>query len=125
MTEKHNYLLNKWKLLIEDRLNSGLTIDAWCKANGYTKHAYYYWLSRIRKESFDEAVNNLPAALQLEETHSVVEISQPSGSPECIGTSSSNPCAVIRKGSLSIDLYSDAGPLLLSRLIEALDHAQT
>ena len=60
MTEKHDYNLNKWKLLIENRINSGMTVEAWCNANGYTKHAYYYWISLIRKESYDKAVSNLP-----------------------------------------------------------------
>ena len=72
MTEKHDYNLNKWKLLIENRINSGMTVESWCNANGYTKHAYYYCLSLIRKESYDKAVSNLPSTLPVNESHSII-----------------------------------------------------
>lgn len=126
MTEKHDYNLNKWKLLIENRINSGMTVESWCNANGYTKHAYYYWLSLIRKESYDKAVSNLPSTLPVNESHSIVEISKTDNRIGCAGIHpTDHPSAVIRKDSVCIDIYPDIEPLLLNRLVEALNYAQT
>ena len=123
MTEKHDYNLNKWKLLIENRINSGMTVESWCNANGYTKHAYYYWLSLIRKESYDKAVSNLPSTLPVNESHSIVEISKTGNRIGCADIRPADrPSAVIRK---DIDIYPDIEPLLLNRLVEALNYAQT
>ena len=74
MTEKHIYELNKWKLLIEDRVNSGMKISDWCAANGYTRQAYYYWLSLLRKESITDAVSHLPETINTNSTGTMVEI---------------------------------------------------
>lgn len=37
-----------WKQRIADKNTSGLNVTDWCDKNNLTKHAYYYWLKRIK-----------------------------------------------------------------------------
>lgn len=48
---KNQYRLEHWSQLIQERQSSGMKIDDWCKANGITRDAYYYWLRKIRKNA--------------------------------------------------------------------------
>lgn len=59
MSKKHEFQLQRWKLLIEDRIKSGMKVRDWCDANGVTKDAYYYWLAKLREEHYEEAVQSL------------------------------------------------------------------
>lgn len=36
-----------WEQRINERTRSGLTVDEWCKKNGFNRHNYYYWNRRI------------------------------------------------------------------------------
>lgn len=40
----------QWKTLIKECHSSGMTISAWCKANGICEQTYYRNLKRIREE---------------------------------------------------------------------------
>lgn len=41
----------QWEKLIADCQNSGLKVDDWCLKNNVSRHAYYYWLRKIRKKA--------------------------------------------------------------------------
>ena len=41
--------LKKWATIFEDRNQSGITISAYCQANGITKSTYFYWLHECRE----------------------------------------------------------------------------
>lgn len=124
MTEKHIYELNKWKLLIEDRVNSGMKVTDWCAANGYSKHAYYYWLALLRRENLADAVKSLPKAVNTNSTGTMIEIPVSNTRVyNSIGEKSSQLSAVIRKGDLNIELYPGMDPLFLKQLMETLIYA--
>jgi len=40
----------RWKERFADRTASGLKVEDWCKRNGVTKHAYYYWHRKIQSD---------------------------------------------------------------------------
>jgi hypothetical protein len=44
--ETNNTIL--WKERFAERAASGLKVEDWCKRNGVTKHAYYYWHRKIQ-----------------------------------------------------------------------------
>ena len=121
MTEKHMYNLQCWQKRIEERIASGLTIKEWCAANGFTRDAYYYWLSRVREEKYEDAVDSLEC---LSNPHqSFVEITrEPSGSPCCRQEGRTAPMAVIRKGGIQIDIMPHATHALLSNILQAVGH---
>lgn len=54
---KNQYRLEQWTKLIQECQSSGMKIDDWCDANGVTRHAYYYWLRKVRQS----ACQDLPA----------------------------------------------------------------
>ncbi|BCJ93786.1 hypothetical protein acsn021_13550 [Anaerocolumna cellulosilytica] len=39
-----------WKERFADRAASGLKVEDWCKRNGITKHAYYYWRRKVQDD---------------------------------------------------------------------------
>ncbi len=43
--------MDQWEKLINDRQNSGLQVDEWCEKNQISRHAYYYWLRKVRKKA--------------------------------------------------------------------------
>lgn len=47
---KRNYQLQQWRAIIQERNNSGLTINEYCNQNGLSRNSYFYWLRIIREE---------------------------------------------------------------------------
>ena len=42
---------------INERTRSGITVDEWCKKNGFSRHKYYYWNHHIsQKQKPDKEV---------------------------------------------------------------------
>lgn len=52
---KHQLSLSQWSDTIRDRNNSGLTVKEYCKLNGVSRNAYYYWQRIIRQDLLDHA----------------------------------------------------------------------
>lgn len=69
---KRNYCIQQWKAIIQDRNNSNLTVDEYCKQNGLSRHSYFYWLRIIREEALKQPTSsgfvelNLPTDASLE-----------------------------------------------------------
>ena len=51
---KHQFLIQQWTPIIEERQASGMSIRSWCKANSVRETQYYYWLKEIRKEALSK-----------------------------------------------------------------------
>jgi len=43
----HAIQKEKWKAMIQERTESGLSIKAWCVKNQVSESSYYYWLKTI------------------------------------------------------------------------------
>lgn len=54
----------RWKTLITECRSSGMTVRAWCKANGIVEQTYYKNLRKIRQEMCE----SLPAAVSSSES---------------------------------------------------------
>ena len=39
---KRNYSIQQWKAIIQDRNNTNLTVDEYCKQNGLSRNSYFY-----------------------------------------------------------------------------------
>lgn len=48
------YRIDQWMQIIQDRNQSGLTIQEYCQQNGLNQNAYYYWLRIIRHQAMEE-----------------------------------------------------------------------
>ena len=51
---KRNYSIQQWKAIIQDRNNTSLTVDEYCKQNGLSRNSYFYWLRIIRDEVLEQ-----------------------------------------------------------------------
>ena len=94
----------------------------WLADNGIKEKAYYYWLRKFRKEAYDQM--QVPAVSQSAEV-SFAEISIPMDNPP-----KSMPCtwhpdsvAVIKYGSISIEISNDISEAILNRLLQEVTHA--
>lgn len=57
---KTKFRQEQWEKLIEDCQNSGLKVDDWCQKNHISRHAYYYWLRKIRKKACEAILPAIP-----------------------------------------------------------------
>ncbi len=117
--------IQKWELLVQERLDSGLSVKKFCEANGYTENMYYHWVNAIHKADPDFDTNNLAKDHETE-SNVLVEIKpadpteMPDSSSAVSGNGSRAPAAVIRSGTLEIDLFPNADTPFLQHLLEAV-----
>ena len=45
---KKEFQLQQWRGMVQERMDSGLSVKAWCAERGITEHAYYYRLRQLR-----------------------------------------------------------------------------
>lgn len=121
-TEKHKVQLQRWKALIQDRMNSKLKIMEWCEQNNVSKDAYYYWLKQIRIEAVAEANSKFNKPV-ISESNSFVEIQPVASSIMASASIKSRPSAIIRGNGLEIELFDDTSPTFIRKLMEAVRYA--
>lgn len=54
---RQHFKREEWKSIISECRASGMTVKAWCKANGIVEQTYYKNLKKLR----EEMIENLPA----------------------------------------------------------------
>lgn len=121
-TEKYEVQLQRWKVLIQDRISSKLTVLEWCKQNNISKYAYYYWLKQIHIEAATEADSKLNKPV-ISESNSFVEIKPVASSIVAPASDKSRPTAIIRGNGLEIELFDDASLTFIRKLMEAVRYA--
>ena len=57
---KTKYRQEQWEKLIADCQSSGLQVDEWCEKNQVSRHAYYYWLRKIRTKACESMLPAIP-----------------------------------------------------------------
>lgn len=50
----------QWKVLIDECRSSGMTVAAWCKANGICEQTYYRNLKSLRSEMLESLPTPIP-----------------------------------------------------------------
>lgn len=56
---RQHFKHEEWKSIISECRASGMTVKAWCKANGIVEQTYYKNLKKLR----EEMIENLPAPI--------------------------------------------------------------
>jgi hypothetical protein len=119
-TEKNIVQLQRWKALIQDRMNSKLKLIEWCEQNNVSRFTYYYWLKQIRKKSVTETKFKTPV---ISESNSFVEIQPMASSVVATAPIRARPSAIIRRDCFEIELLDDASPIFIQKLMEAVRYA--
>jgi hypothetical protein len=131
MSKKHDFQLRKWQYLIEECQKSGMKILDWCAANDISKHQYYYWLAKIRLECYEKAVSQLQTTKTSSNVAVPVQVQNSSFveiSPEMVSVvpkqgNLSQPVAIVQKGSIRVEIMSNAPASFIRQLLEAVRYA--
>ena len=93
---KTKFRKEQWEKLISDCKSSGLKVDEWCNQNNVSRHAYYYWLRKIRTQACESvlptlaieekstAFTKLEVQSTINDTHAAVIIHLPSATVEVL-----------------------------------------
>ena len=47
--------LQSWSTIIKNCKESGMTVPEFCSQNGISRHAYYYWYSKVKQETYKQS----------------------------------------------------------------------
>lgn len=111
---KHDVITQRWAALIQERLDSGMTIKEWCLERNIKESHYYYWLKTLRKEE-------LAAADQERQVSPFVKLPDICREQE---PAQGKPAAIIRKGDIAIEVTESASARFIAKIMEALSYAQ-
>lgn len=102
--------MEQWEKLINDRQNSGLQVDEWCEKNQISRHAYYYWLRKIRKKACESI---LPAISKQNTSVSFAKV-------ELQAQQSSAAAITVRLQSATIEVMDGTSPQTIEAVLTAL-----
>lgn len=117
---KRSYRIQQWKAIIQDRNNTNLTVDEYCKQNGLSRHSYFYWLRIIRGEALEQSAKsgfielNLPTESE-SQPHPVTAI--PATNPD-------SSQLILSVCGITIQVTESTSPALLARTIGVIKNAQ-
>ncbi|ANB60020.1 IS66 family insertion sequence element accessory protein TnpA [Anoxybacteroides amylolyticum] len=100
--------IREWTSRVEEYRTSGLTMAAWCEAQGISIHQLKYWLNRLKRLSDSSRTNA--------STMGWVPVTVTS-SPE---NQNPDPGVVIRIGQVSIEVANGFDPQLLRQVVQTL-----
>ena len=104
----------QWAQVIRERVASGLSIDAYCKANGIARYSYFYWQKKLREAAARQlAVASQPdqQALVPSGWATVAEEAVPESEPQGL---------TLRVGGAEIELHQGYDEVLLASVIKTL-----
>lgn len=104
-----------WVAMIQEQKASGLTIRQWCAENNLSENIYYYRLKRVREQIIQAA----QAEASAQKAQQLVRV------PDTAIPADNNTAGIIiRKGSLVIEINSEASQGILSMMKEVLLNAE-
>ena len=105
----------RWKELIIECNNSGMSKKQWCEENGINEKTFYYYQKILRDELLESAAveQTLPSFADV--TSNLQPISTLDSNVEML-QSNTSPDLVIRKGDLVFEISNNISPNLLRML---------
>lgn len=115
-----------WSNIIEQCQNrsSGTSAKKWLNENSIKDKSYYYWLRKLRKETFEQ-MKNVPKLPSLQESSHIDFAEIPISPSKTSDESSSmiNPTAVIKTSTAAIAISNEISDRLLSIILQEVSHA--
>jgi len=109
-----NVRLEHWTGIIQDRINSGLTVKDYCIQNHVSRDAYFYWLRRIKLSAMESS----PAQFAELKCQEPVTVSAVSTSPGFI------PEMTLIQNGIILGINSATPKSLILKVMELLRHAE-
>ncbi|MDR7815161.1 IS66 family insertion sequence element accessory protein TnpA [Lacrimispora sp.] len=95
--------LSEWTRIIKDRCQSGLKVDEYCEQHQLSRHAYYYWLRKVKEaalihNSFVElpALQEKTVPATTSENHFIYQMTVTIGNT-VLGVSESTPMELLSR----------------------------
>ena len=105
-----NIRSQQWLQMVKDQKSSGLTVEAWCRENNISKHAFYYRQHKLREEA--GKVLSQFVEVRAPQAHAV---------PDQKYLENLNSAASIACGKVVIGLNNHASEELISRIVRVLN----
>lgn len=123
----HQMRRERWSKIISECLASGMSKTAWCRQNGISDKAFFYWQKILRQEAYALAVpeNNPSSLTSLQQSAAIpfVELKLEQDPSLNSVYNGFKPDAVIQADGLLIGLTNAASPELI-RAVGNLIHAE-
>jgi len=108
---KNKFRQEQWEKLIAQCQSSGLKVDDWCMENKISRHAYYYWLRKIRKKACEEILPAIPKQ-ESQVAFAKVEIQQQQ--------SNSMASVILHLPSATLEIYNGTNRQTIEAVLMAL-----
>lgn len=114
----------QWASVIKDRIQSGMTVNAYCKANGITRDAYFYWLRKIKQAALEEGHPARAGEYEKAEAEAgsgfveLIPEKHTSEVPREVMTAEGR--IIIKIGEISVQVEGDTSPAFLRTVLRAV-----
>jgi hypothetical protein len=125
----HEVRLAQWAEIIRNcQLRpEGQSTKDWVAENGINIKTYYYWQRRVRKELYEKATA-LSTVSKPKTEMTFAEVPDEALELPVLNGISKNtiqaPDAVIRAGSMEIEIHNSLSPMMLKSILEVATHAR-
>lgn len=123
----HQMRREQWSKIISECLASGLPKTTWCRQNGISDKAFFYWQKILRREAYALAVPQNTAApltsVQQPATVPFIELKLEQDSSDSYACNGFKPDAVIQTDGMLIGFTNSASPELI-HAVGGLLHAE-
>ena len=110
---KHDVIAQHWAILIKERMESGMTVREWCRERNIKESQYYYWLKILRRDAAE-------GREQGQRVSPFVELPAVCQEQRFLPGAAA---AVIRKGSIAIEVTESASAGFIAKVMEAVANA--
>jgi hypothetical protein len=112
----HQANLTHWQQLIYECRHSGMTVKAWCEAQGISIKTYYYRQHRVWQAAQNLQTSSALPAVTIVET--IIPCAPPIGT--IMKPGSSTPSLILRKDKWTVEVASGFDPALLRLVLRAV-----
>lgn len=120
----HELRLADWQTIVTNCLArpAGQSKKQWLAEHDVPEKAYYYWQRKIRRKTYGELHSGC-TDINSDITSGAYEFAEMSFLPESTSSGAPVPAAIIRKGSIIVELNNSIDDRLLGRILEMVSHA--
>lgn len=127
----HEVRLAQWTRIIQQCQNrpQGQPACQWLKENGINSKSYYYWLRKIRRNTYTQAADTagslscIPPEEHTDQNITFAEIPFQPNSTNNELSYSFQPVAVIKTNQATVALSDSISDRLLARILQEVSHA--
>lgn len=118
----HQIRCEQWMQIMNDCAASGMGKGAWCRANGISEKAFFYWQRILRNEAYLEQTT-MPAVTTARQETQVAFVELKSTMDDNNESSGFRPDVIIRNKDIVLEISNTVSPELM-KLLGGILHAE-